>query len=41
MERSKTLKQKGARGKDGLSRTVEEKDDLTKGKAIFKWMVSN
>ena len=36
MERSKTLKQKGARGKDGLSRTVEEKDDLTKGKAIFK-----
>ena len=34
MERSRTLKNKGARGKDGLSRT-KDKDDLLSEKGIF------
>ena len=36
IERSRTLKFKGARGKDGLSRTKEaDKDNLERGKSIF------
>ena len=34
MERSRTLKNKGARGRDGLSRT-KDADNLTQGKSIF------